>query len=84
MPELKPCPFCGGEAEIKCNSYGTQKNEEIDRFARYFSIRCTKCRCELPRQFQVTFDYSLDTGVRANESDLLKGIEAWNRRVNNG
>ena len=82
MAELKSCPFCGGEAEIKCNSYGT-KNEGLNRFVRYFSIRCTKCRCELPRQFQVTFDYSLDTGVRANESDLLKGIEAWNRRVNN-
>ncbi len=39
MDELKPCPFCGGEAEtIKSFLYG--------KVAGY-TVSCKKCGCEL-------------------------------------
>lgn len=40
--ELKPCPFCGGEAEvIKLENYHTQSY-------RYF-VTCRVCGAEIPR-----------------------------------
>lgn len=40
MPnELKPCPFCGGEAEIEqCYLYGKIKG---------YMATCKKCGCQL-------------------------------------
>lgn len=38
MPEnLKPCPFCGGEAEFFC-----QRNE-FGRVNPLYSVRCSLC-----------------------------------------
>lgn len=37
--ELKPCPFCGGEAEVVHNEY--RKNF---RKKEYWYIRCACCR----------------------------------------
>lgn len=45
LQELKPCPFCGGNAEIK----QTGKNE--------LTIRCTEC---LTGKTQAVLKYSLD------------------------
>ena len=41
--ELKPCPFCGGEAEIE--RYGTPRQSTI--------VRCTDCGCTIegPEEF---------------------------------
>jgi len=37
MAELKPCPFCGGEAELTEWEFG------------YWIVKCTKCPCDLGR-----------------------------------
>ena len=44
IPELKSCPFCGGEAEI--NSCG-----RIVRKKRipFFQVRCVECRTHHPK-----------------------------------
>ena len=34
MPELKPCPFCGGEAEVYTDEDDTQE---------WFYVRCSDC-----------------------------------------
>ena len=34
MNELKPCPFCGGEAEIF---------EDYEIITKYVTVRCSKC-----------------------------------------
>lgn len=34
MSELKPCPFCGGEAVLK---------KHHNRFIDWFSVSCNKC-----------------------------------------
>lgn len=48
MVELKPCPFCGGEAEfITENVLGI------------YAVWCTKCKCQTPYQF----DFGKGLGV---------------------
>ena len=42
--ELKPCPFCGGEAELDTRQgYMTYKNEMDNRIAVY----CTRCPADM-------------------------------------
>lgn len=35
MPELKPCPFCGGEAEY----------QQFVNPQNYYAVKCTTCDC---------------------------------------
>lgn len=39
MNELKPCPFCGGKAEIGANEYYDGANT--------FFVYCTKCKMQM-------------------------------------
>ena len=41
MAELKPCPFCGGEADIRLDS----------ELQIYFVIVCTKCPTNVGRMW---------------------------------
>lgn len=51
MTELKPCPFCGGEAII--NTIGSHKHA-IATFMPDYSggtfIECTKCSCAIAEE----------------------------------
>ena len=38
--ELKPCPFCGGEATFK-----------RDRISGIYCVKCTNCKCMTTFQF---------------------------------
>lgn len=40
-PELKPCPFCGGEAEIDSDEYGDGPNR-----MSCTRVYCSNCYCE--------------------------------------
>ena len=48
MPnELKPCPFCGGEAVV------TTKTERIyNTFETFFLVRCKSCGCETSTSYE--------------------------------
>lgn len=47
-PELKPCPFCGGMAEIMI----TSKNKiEIRRKGTAYLVRCKICRASSGAEF---------------------------------
>jgi Lar family restriction alleviation protein len=67
MSELKPCPFCGGEAKL----IRTHPNPAIDWGGRYgttvWEVYCsnTDCPCEA------------GTGWKNTEAEA---IEAWNTR----
>ena len=73
-PELKPCPFCGGEVNIAMKGYGKERCLFITR-----GISKTKknCKCRL---FMESEAYRTDEGASAEKirNDL---VEAWNRRV---
>jgi cytochrome c5 len=43
MAELKPCPFCGGEAEVDTPQYW---DGACGR--KTYAIYCTACRCRTP------------------------------------
>ena len=71
--ELKPCPFCGGEAEVKvCDGAGhyyTNVGTEMfyGRQMTCCLIRCNKC------------------GVKTKAYLTRRGVfNAWNRRAENG
>ena len=72
MEELKPCPFCGGEAKLFVTSNGV-------------CVKCTEefsmgCGCQTDWYEDVTA-FGCD-GWRKRESCAVeKAIFAWNRRA---
>ena len=74
MAELKPCPFCGGEAVLKDNAYGCGVYDCAGALAdtHYEEPTVFWCECK-------------ECGATANGWDTDgEAIEAWNRRADNG
>ena len=76
MPELKPCPFCGG-TKLKIDSkrtfqYGGKRHCSV-------TVRCMQCHARSP-----VVGINMPDG-RYNEREICESavIEAWNRRENN-
>lgn len=70
MTELKPCPFCGGEAY-----YRTPQHEKGTAFD-IMMIECKKCGAS---------PYAVSVYENASDSDKKTVIaEYWNRRAENG
>ena len=78
--ELKPCPFCGGEAKLFTKasvSRGVTRGWE-------FGIYCSKCNVTTPRTnyiLEVQLDELGDLTTIRDERSLA--ITAWNRRADN-
>lgn len=78
--ELKPCPFCGGEAKIKMVS--PFSNDFTAGFN--YVIKCKKCGLQYPHTFAIGF-YLTDKG-EVKEAMAFEGVveqskELWNRRT---
>ena len=43
MAELKPCPFCGGKAEVDTPTYW-----DGAKGRKTYAISCKSCRCRTP------------------------------------
>lgn len=70
MNDLKPCPFCGGDAEIDPDImffeyYGHERCDE--------AIQCTECSCRIEIQSDID-KCSCCNDLRS------EAIAAWNRR----
>lgn len=78
MIELKPCPFCGSDAEIFTISYGYEEH----RLKQHYRIRCPQCGISHETAFRVDVVYSIENGAVVYDSELINAIEKWNRRAN--
>ena len=68
-PILKPCPFCGGEAEL----YRGSQNHD-GHMVEYVLVRCTNCKAGTRRT-----EYPAAEPVHPNED--AKAARLWNRRI---
>lgn len=68
MTELKPCPFCGGKAQLFCGEEGV-------------AVICTreKCRCRTDWYKDYSAVYGMDRW-RSGTTVVDHVIEVWNRR----
>lgn len=65
--ELKPCPFCGGEATPVYVRGRSCYTSNILMLGARGTVKCKKCEIQLPRIY----------------SKVSKAIEVWNRRTAN-
>lgn len=77
MAQLKPCPFCGGEAKV-ANALAYLDNAKL--------VACKTCGCKtrffLINHPSINFDGSIIESTRYTEDQAVnKAIEAWNVRV---
>lgn len=93
MGELKPCPFCGGKAELK-RLYPEIKfvpfPDGMGGFAKepamFYEWIVSCCNCEsmgLPFEDRIYRD--LESGEIVLQNDgRQKAIDSWNRRADDG
>ena len=79
MNEIKPCPFCGGEADlitVPFNRYPDKKT---------WSVVCRSCGARGSHSVEHTTKWDGDKFVSKSEVEMIidawsGAIEAWNRR----
>lgn len=67
--ELKPCPFCGGKAEIR-TAYIEKETKNVPL---YSYVMCMKC-------FSKTMDFSYKNAEHTGVNPSEAAAKAWNHR----
>ena len=67
MEELKPCPFCGGQAKMQ---FGYPRQQK-DKLKQVF-IKCCVCKAKTATMYQQPY--------QAWEECIQYAIFAWNKR----
>lgn len=71
MIELKPCPFCGGEARLYTSANGV-------------AVVCTNSiECGCRTRWYMDADDFISAWIKTDKVSVESAIEAWNRRVKN-
>lgn len=79
MNELKPCPFCGGEAKFFTTTF-SQKGESR---GWGFGIFCTRCNVKTPKSdYKVEISFCSNGEIKQTLDERAKAVEAWNGRTN--
>lgn len=78
--ELKPCPFCGGDAEFETKSNLSSHSEVGFDFA----VKCSDCGIELPGTYRITFILGMSGQLRTIVDEREKAMDEWNRRADDG
>lgn len=78
MSNLKPCPFCGGEAKFLITA--SSKTEDLFRWQ--FGICCKKCNIMLAKKnYKLEVEFSDYGAVKAVTDERQAAIEKWNLRT---
>lgn len=76
--KLKPCPFCGGEANIEQTQTGDYERSSV---GIRFQIRCKKCHSTASTAYGfVAINLKSSGELNVWHNDIPKAVEAWNRR----
>lgn len=70
-----PCPYCGGDAELRHLSHETSFSEIIDAFC----VTCKKCGCN-PFEFSDHNLFYTSKGIQKAKLLKQKALEKWNTR----
>ena len=78
MTNLKPCPFCGGEAKF----FRKASFELGTRRGWQFGIHCTKCGVGIPKNdYTVEVEFSDYGEVKVVKDERPTALEKWNLRT---
>ncbi len=80
--ELKPCPFCGGEAIYRYfpAPYDFQNNEQLVTIR----VECSKCHVSAPKDMELRIHLAKNGQMLFAKDERLDLATIWNRRWNCG
>lgn len=76
--ELKPCPFCGGEANFTTTRTRVDSHDEIEFV---FYIECSECYTHLPQYYAISCRLDSKGNLVTTRDVREKAIEEWNTRT---
>lgn len=74
---LKPCPFCGGEAEFVTDTSGYKNDSRMISF----HIQCKDCEIEYPKRYEIKLHLGSHGEIVTDIDERQKALEAWNNRT---
>lgn len=78
---LKPCPFCGGQAEFLIKRVYSQAAKHDWEF----TVHCTGCGVRLPKDdFRVQVSLNGGGEIVLEPDERQKAADMWNRRNDDG